>query len=70
MFGFFTDAVENALTVGEKLITLDAPTKREIAKLADTRLTVAAIAACPPGAGCDCNNCKALDMLEELEQQP
>lgn len=44
MFGFFTDAVENALTVGEKLITLEAPTKREIAKLADAGLSIAAIA--------------------------
>lgn len=44
MLGFFTDAVENALTVGEKLVMLDMPTKREIAKLADAGLTVAAIA--------------------------
>ena len=44
MFGFCTYAVENALTVGEKLIMLETPTKREIAKLTDAGLSVAAIA--------------------------
>jgi len=44
MFELFTEAVESTLTIGEKLITLDVPTKREIAKLADTGLTVVAIA--------------------------
>jgi hypothetical protein len=44
VFGFFTDAIENALDVVGDVMTGEVPTKRSVAKLIDAGLTVAAIA--------------------------
>jgi hypothetical protein len=44
VFGFFTDAIENALGVVGDVMTGEVPTKRSVAKLIDAGLTVAAIA--------------------------
>jgi hypothetical protein len=43
MFGFFTDAVENVLGIGEGLLEGEVPTKRQLAKLVDAGLSVYAI---------------------------
>lgn len=43
MFGFFTDAVENALDIASDLLEGEAPSKRQLAKLVDAGLTVYAI---------------------------
>jgi hypothetical protein len=45
VFGFFTDAIENALDVVGDIMTGEIPTKRKVAKLLDAGLTVAMIAA-------------------------
>lgn len=45
VFGFFTDAIENALDVTFDIVTGEIPSKRKVAKLIDAGLTVAAIAA-------------------------
>lgn len=44
MFGMLTDSIENALKVGTKLLTLEAPTTREVARLIDDGISIAAIA--------------------------
>jgi hypothetical protein len=43
MFGFFTDAVENVLDIGEDLLEGEVPTKRQLAKLVDAGLSAYAI---------------------------
>jgi len=43
MFGFFTDAVENALDIGIDLLDGEAPNRRQLAKLIDAGMTIAAI---------------------------
>lgn len=40
MFGLFTDAVENALGVGDSLLSGELPTKRQVAKLVDAGLSL------------------------------
>ena len=45
VFGFLTDAIDNALDVAGDLLTGEVPTRRKVAKLIDAGLTVAAIAA-------------------------
>lgn len=44
MFGSLLKPIENALTVGLKLVTLEAPTKREVAQLLSDGVEIAAIA--------------------------
>ena len=43
MFGFFTNAVENALDIAEGLCYGELPSKRQIAKLVDAGLSIYAI---------------------------
>lgn len=45
MFNIFTDAIENILDTGERLIDGELPTKRQVAKLLDAGFTIAGIAA-------------------------
>lgn len=45
MFGIFTDAIENAIDTGGKLLDGDLPDKRQVAELLDTGMTIAGIAA-------------------------
>lgn len=44
VFGFFTDAIENALDVTGDIMTGEMPSKRKVAKLIDAGLSVAVIA--------------------------
>lgn len=44
MFGLFTNTIENVLDVGESLLTGELPTKRQVAQLLDTGLTVTIVA--------------------------
>lgn len=44
MFNFITDAIENALDVGDALVSGEDVTKRQIAKLISDGLSVYAIA--------------------------
>jgi len=43
MFGFLTDAVENALDIGGDLLEGELPAKRQVAKLVDAGVSVYAI---------------------------
>ena len=45
MFGWFEDAVDNILDVADTVTDFELPSKRQVAKLVDTGLTVASIAA-------------------------
>ena len=44
MFGFITDAVENALDIADAVVSGDDITKRQVARLIADGLSVAAIA--------------------------
>ena len=44
MFDFIADAVENVLDITDNLLEGEAPTKRQVAKLASDGLSIAAIA--------------------------
>lgn len=44
MFGFITDAVENALDIADAVVSGDDITKRQVARLISDGLSVAAIA--------------------------
>lgn len=45
VFGFFTDAIENALDLTADIMTGEVPSKRKVAKLIDAGLSIAVIAA-------------------------
>ena len=44
VFGYLTDSIENVLDVVDGVMDGEAPTKRQVAKLIDSGLSVAAIA--------------------------
>jgi transposase len=44
VFGFFTDAIDNALSVVGDILEGETPSRRKVAKLIDAGLSVAAIA--------------------------
>ena len=56
VFGLFTDAAEAALNVLDDTVSLELPEKRDVAKLIDAGLTVAAVAS-------------ALGVAEDVVQQ-
>ncbi len=45
VFGFFTDAIDNALSVAGDILDGETPSRRKVAKLIDAGLSVAVIAA-------------------------
>jgi len=44
VFGFFTDAIDNALGIVGDILDGEVPTRRSVAKLIDAGLSIAAIA--------------------------
>lgn len=43
MFNFLTDSIENALDVADSLLSLEAPKKRQVAKLIADGLSIYAV---------------------------